>query len=113
VSAEGVRISWPALLQYVGDDELLYVASLQDWDNDRDLHACRYEAEDRLIDSAGQVFSLVAGDTGRVHIQELGERLDLASVLELVRAHESQMGSCCVAKLYANSIVQAIEMLKP
>jgi hypothetical protein len=54
------------LLQFAGEAELRVVRDQDEWELDPDLHARTYEAEDRLIDSAGVEYRLVfTGSPGR------------------------------------------------
>ena len=41
-----------------------------------------------------------------------GDTMSLEQVLGLVKAHTAQTGACCVAKLYAPTIKDALEMLR-
>jgi hypothetical protein len=65
---------------------------------------------DRLVDSAGQVYRLLPGK-GDLTIEACAEVLALDQVLTLVRSHACVQGSCCVAKLGARSIDEAIHLL--
>ncbi len=49
---------------------------------------------------------------GRIIPEATAATRTLIEVLGLVKAHAAQSGSCCVAKLYAASIRQAIELVK-
>ncbi|QUM77134.1 hypothetical protein HWV00_13325 [Moritella sp. 24] len=50
-------VKWPAVIKYQGEDELIYIESLAEWQSDPDLCESSYEVEDRLIDASGALFS--------------------------------------------------------
>lgn len=102
--------AWPAIFRSSGDRELVYIES---------RHQLRQlvgqlpglgDGEDQLIDSVGWTFS-VAEREGDFEIQSSGYRQTLEQILELVRDHAAQEGACCVAKLYAPSIPEAIAIV--
>lgn len=109
------EVQWPAVLKLHGADELIYLQNHAAWLSDGHLQTMHLTASDILIDSAGLCFK--AG----FHITQnrnggfiaTGERLDLQQVIQLVRMHAAQDGTCCVAKLHASSIGDAITMLRP
>ncbi|UTW12866.1 DUF4144 domain-containing protein [Marinobacterium rhizophilum] len=103
------NIQYPALLQHPDDDELDVVSCSEDW-----VQKCRSQAfvaglypGVRLIDSQGRVYPLTLS-CARVQLQDGTEQLSLDQVLQLVRLHASLQGSCCVAKIGARSIADAI-----
>ncbi len=60
------RLEWPMLLLYAGEAEVRVVRDQDEWELDPELHARTYQAEDRLIDSAGVEYRLVfTGSQGR------------------------------------------------
>jgi hypothetical protein len=105
-------IQYPALLHYQDDDELEVVSSGDDWG--RKCHSQAFVAAvqpgDRLIDSQGRVYSLQQS-SGQVQLQNGEEHLSVQQVLQLVRRHASLQGSCCVAKIGARSIAEAIHLV--
>lgn len=105
-------IDWPAIVAHADDAELLYVHDQRAWDRDADLHAADYHAADCLIDAAGHVFALTRKQAARVVPEATGTSRSLHQVLGLVKAHAAQAGSCCVAKLYAPSIRDALAIVK-
>lgn len=101
-------ITWPAIVKYSGDAELAYVENQATWDADAHLHGYRYEKTDVLIDSNGQVYALSNAANGSMQPEPAGKFASLEEVVEMVRAHVSQMGSCCVSKFSATSIREAV-----
>ena len=102
---------WPAVIKVSDDAELIYIASESAWHEDTDLHDFAYEEHDRLIDAAGNLFTLNQRRQGRVHPRPTGRSLALQEVLGLVKAHAALKGSCCVAKLYAPTIEEAFRIV--
>ena len=99
-------IIWPAIVLHDDDPELTYIpdaAALA-------AQAARCEADDRLIDSEGRMFSLSCTKDALRPIPT-GEVMGLEDFLGLVKAHAAQTGSCCVAKLYAPSIADAMAIV--
>lgn len=106
-------INWPALIKHAEDAELDYVEDLQAWESDSERCTFDYDESDYMIDSTGAVFSLVAKtNRNRVVPEPTGEYKSLEQVLGLVKAHAAQADFCCVAKLFAPSIVDAMAMVK-
>jgi hypothetical protein len=103
-------INWPAFLKYDNDDELLYLPDQSSWQQESAQIAFDPQSSDRLVDVTGQVFALRLKDNS-VELQSLGENMSLEDVLGLIKAHEAQKGSCCVAKLYAPTLTDAFRML--
>lgn len=103
-------IYWPAIISLKGDAELIQVADQAEWESDPQLHRQPYHAEDCLIDAQGNSFALVSIN-GRTVPQPTGIPCRLDEVLDKVRRHCAQQGTCCVAKLSAPSIAEAIAIL--
>jgi len=105
------RIIWPAILKYKGENELAYISGQSDWDSDADLHVFAYETDDQLIDSQGFIYSLNSRKNNLVVPEQTNRSLPLPDVCELIKAHLSEQGSCCVSKLFASSIEEAFAMM--
>jgi len=105
------HIIWPAILKYKGENELAYISSQSDWDNDADLHVFAYEIDDQLIDSQGFVYSLSYRKNNFVVPEQTNRSLSLCEVSELIKAHLSELGSCCVSTVFFPSIKDALAMM--
>ena len=105
-------INWPAILNYSGDAELLYLNSQSEWDSDQGLHSFSYDENDCLIDSSGNIYSLIYKIDKTVQPVFTNKTKTLDEILGLIKAHASQTDSCCVAKLYAPSISDAFKMIE-
>ena len=104
-------VNWPGVVLHDGDPELVYVAGLADWERDAGTPAAGYAASDCLIDASGSVFTLTAQTGQRIVLQPRGDSKSLVEMLGLVKAHAAQAGSCCVAKLYAPTIADALAIV--
>lgn len=104
-------VNWPAVIRIYGDAELIHVADQAEWEHNPDLHSADYSEADYLVDSAGDVYCLTTKTGKQVKPECSGEVRTLVEMLGLVKAHAAQSGSCCVAKLYAPSIREAIEIV--
>ena len=100
-------IRYPAIIRHGGDPELTYLPDSEALDmlDSRDV-----STEDYLIDSDGRMFSLISDDSG-LKAEMLAEVMPLHELLGLVRAHAANTGSCCVAKMYAPTIEEAIKII--
>jgi hypothetical protein len=105
-------IDWPAVIRHPDDPELTCVRSQSVWDSEADLHSFEYDDSDYLVDSSGIVYTLTRRTKNVVQPEPDGRSLALEVMLGLVKAHASQTGSCCVSKLYAPSIREAIRIVE-
>jgi len=105
-------INWPAIIKHSGDPELIYVSNQTAWENDVDLHYVEYDETDFLLDSDGKTYTLQEKQSFYITPKPNGDSKSLQETLGLVKAHAAQQGSCCVAKLYAPSIVEALKIVE-
>jgi hypothetical protein len=112
-------VAWPAVLKYRGEHELTFILDQSAWNLDAELHFFGYDPEDILIDSEGSIFSLtnqnnnfiMSEQSEQKSEQKSAQKIDLESVLDLIKAHESQLGACCASKLSFQSIAEAIMVI--
>ncbi len=102
-------VQWPAILKLHGADELIHIQTHGAWISGLHLQVTHLTGDDYLIDSSGQRFDLPQTRNGNFNAN--GDRLSLQQVIQLVRMHAAQDGACCVSKLHANSIEEAIGMI--
>ena len=67
------------------------------------------QAEDRLIDSKGNVYNL--RKNLKLEIIPTKTRISLNEAKELLQSHLSRLGTCFVAKFDANSIEEAFKFV--
>ena len=100
------NVKWPAFIKCGHCDELSYVASASQWQ--MHYQSGKYLPDDVLVDSSGLQLSLSsAGDATLPEPRQLA----LSDVLEIVRAHASVCGHCCVSKMGAPDIASAVELV--
>ena len=105
-----LSVAWPAVLKQGEDPELLPIMDLAQWKQYQVDQAWHSSDTDQLIDRNGALYRLsLEGSTVRLNRQQ--PDLTLTDVLGLVKAHMAQAGSCCVAKLYAPTIADALQLL--
>ena len=105
-------MNWPGIIKHSDDAELIYVADQAVWDNEADLHYAIYDESDYLVDSSGNIFTLTTMESNYVNPKPDGNSMALHEILGLVKAHAAQKGACCVAKLYAPTIIEAFKIVE-
>ena len=105
-------MNWPSIIKHSDDAELIYVSDQAEWDNDADLLYFEYDESDYLIDSSGEIYSLAKRQNKYLEPKSRGKTMTLQDILGLIKAHAAQKGSCCVAKLYAPTIIEAFKIVK-
>ncbi|HSH73942.1 MAG TPA: DUF4144 family protein [Methylophilaceae bacterium] len=105
-------IHWPAIIHFSGDAELVFILNQSQWLEDQDLHSQHYHTADRLIDSDGNLYALTSRIDGKIVPVADGAQIALIALIDLIRAHASQDGQCCVSKFSADSIREAIAMME-
>jgi len=101
------EINWPAIIRHGEDPELIFIADRSAW-----LEYISHEdpaTDDSVIDSSGDQYGIIRHG-GDIRLQAAGS-ITLTGLLGLVKAHASASGSCCVAKLYAPTIDEAMKIV--
>lgn len=104
-------INWPAIINYHGDDELVYVASDSEWNNEPDLSAYHYDDKDILIDSTGSVYQLSIIKDGYVEPKSSNDSVSLEHLVTLVKRHAAQQEQCCIEKISFKNINEGIQLV--
>ncbi len=105
MSEDYSSITWPAVIQLKSDDELIFVKDEQKFLSDSSIQSMLLQAEDRLIDSNGNVYNLRKNI--KLEIIPTKTTISLDETKGLLQCHLSSLGTCCVAKFDANSIEEA------
>jgi hypothetical protein len=101
---------WPAVIKHQGDDELLYLADSEDWQ--QTAETLLFGADnDVLIDSQGRVYSCLV-DTAAPVLQVTDRDILLADFSQILKQHMVALNQCCVSKLHIDSIAQGLQMVK-
>jgi len=106
-----MTVVWPAVIKYEGDAELAFVADQATWEADFASHRHIHRDGDLLIDSEGKMFTL-AEQPGKISLAFKPGQVSLEDMIALLRAHAVQDGACCVSKFSADSIAEAVQLVR-
>ena len=104
-------IDWPVILKHANDPELDYFENLGALEKGVSQYKSGIDEDDYLVDAGGRVYAVVLPETGEVQLKDLGKQKTLEQVLGLVKAHAAQEKSCCVAKVWAPTIREALAIV--
>lgn len=104
-------ITWPAILKYDGENELVFIANQAQWNKDPDLFYYAYESDDLLLDSKGVIYKLDQIKENYVTPVSTNRMASLSEMEEMLKSHMSELGHCCIAKIAITSIQEAIVMV--
>ena len=105
-------ISWPGVIQHADDPELDYLETPEAFEISATSNVSAFDENTLFIDSKGLVYELHQTDSGATRLRDTGERRTLEQVLGLVKAHAAHAEQCCVAKLWAPTIRDAISIVR-
>lgn len=106
-----IKPQWPVLIHYANDPEMDLVMNEEGWLKRKDIGQINFQPDDKIIDITGQVFKLAAGQNSLDSLIYTKGHMKLEDLLGLIKAHMSEAGACCVAKLYAPGYREAFEIL--
>lgn len=101
------KINWPVIIRHGEDPELTFIPDQAAW-----LEFNSYDnagEDDTVIDSTGHQYSIMSAG-GNLRLQ-VPAAITLGELLGLVKGHAAARGSCCVAKLYAPTIDEAMKIV--
>lgn len=104
-------ISWPAVFKYADDPELDYYEDLEALEKEMLQTHLTNLAGGYLLDSNGEVYTVSAIHNGKPELLGTGRSKTLEQVLGLVKAHAAHADHCCVAKLWAPTIPEALQII--
>ena len=102
---------WPVLIHYTNDPELDLVISPAEWLNREEIKQMKFQPDDKIIDSNGWIFELPTNKSEQSVLNYTGTQMKLEDLLGLIKAHMSESGACCVAKLYAPDYLEAFKII--
>lgn len=108
---DGRGVQWPAVLQYLGDDELTLFNDAAQWRQQMTAHRGAFAPGDRLIDRTGEIYQPSLAADGQVQLQASGRQIPLAEFTTLLRAHAVIAGSCCAGKVGCNAVDEGIALI--
>ena len=106
-----INPDWPVLIHYANDPELDLVLSKEEWTNREDIRQINFQPDDRIIDINGLVFKFSSGKNHLDSLINTKQQIKLEELLGLIKAHMSETGACCVAKLYAPDYQEAFQII--
>lgn len=102
-------IQWPCALKLEGDDELIYLNSKFEFNNEcADLI---WSEKDRIIDSEGYVYSIVTSNSG-LKLESHDIKISAHEASLLIQSHEFCRAEVCLTKIQFESVSDAIGALK-
>jgi len=120
-----VLIQWPVLIRVADDAEMLVVESAATLDNPAwrdesglffhqvsDQTKAESSESPELVDSVGKVFSVRVRNDGSIEYLSKDHCYGVSEVVRFVQQHAALQGHCCVSKLGARSIQQAITLVE-
>jgi len=121
MSEKTAIVHWPVLVRIGDDAELLTVGSAAQfadpqWRDTAGLRPITVEGGLNtgleIIDSSGRVFNTAAKDSDTIEWHATKRIYSVEEVVRLVRCHAALQGHCCVAKIGARSIQDAVQMVE-
>jgi hypothetical protein len=103
--------TWPVIIHYANDPELDLIYSQDEWNSREHLEQFDFQTDDKIIDNNGWVFEFAINSPGSSRAVCSGKRIQLDELLGLIKAHMSEAGACCVAKLYAPDYAGAFKII--
>ncbi|EOD80025.1 hypothetical protein D515_01160 [Grimontia indica] len=101
---------WPAILKLDGDDELLFIASQSQFEDE--ATDMIFSDEDILIDSEGASF-LLSMESRQISLAPHTKQFDAIEVSALIQTHEFCKAEVCLTKIYFPTVKEAIAALAP
>ena len=98
-----IIISWPCILKLEGDDDLIYLASEQEFMSQ--CHELIFSDDDYVIDSAGFSY-LISEKLALIKTQRI---FVVGEVTDLIRASEFTKAELCLTKIYFITVSAAIQ----
>ena len=111
-----MMIHYPAIFKFAGQDELIYIASQSNFEQQYQLQQPYFTPDDLLIDSTGQAYMLHqftqhSSYLPTFSLPELIRQFELPELTALVQAHFFTLAQSCVVKIQAPSITALFDLL--
>ena len=105
-------VIWPAIIKYIGDDELTFIENEHAWLIDPDLHYYPYTQGDKLVDSNGDVYDLPYDNNDKmVEIIKTNKTKTMAEFEALIKNHIVSLNQCCSSKIKLSSFMDGILLI--
>lgn len=106
-------ITWPAIIKYIGEDELTFIKNEHEWLADPDLHFHPYTIGDQILDSNGSLYDLPYDDKEKmVEIIKTNKSKTLSEFEALIKNHMVCLNQCCSSKIKLPSFMDGILLVE-
>ena len=106
-------ITWPVVLRFYSEDELLFVSDKNEWDIDPDLFCHPYDERDTVIDSEGKIYGLRYNRSRKIsEIEYTGKEMSLSEFTDIIKRHVSVLGECCAEKLNISTFREGMRIIE-
>lgn len=105
-----MNIQWPAMLKHENHHALDYINDAVSFNEFIDNHYLPLTDNDYLIDSIGHQF--IVTKTQPVLTFERIKTCEMACLNELLKAHLTDIGQCCISKFQVTNYKDAINTVK-
>ena len=104
---------WPCIIKHDEVHDVAYIATYNDWLEDKSLSQFPYGEHDLLIDHKGSAFQLEYNRQNRmVSFIPSTESLSLEAFSSILRKHLCTTNECCISKVSATSFAEGFEMIR-
>lgn len=106
-------VTWPAIIKYIGEDELTFIENEHEWLIDPDLHFHSYTKGDQIVDSNGDLYDLPYGNKEKVFgIIKKNKTMTISEFETLIKNHMVSLDQCCSSKIKLSSFKDGILLVK-
>ena len=109
-------MNYPAIFKFAGQDELIYIATQNSFEQQYQLQQPYFTPDDLLIDASGQAYLLTqlkqhGNALPALSLPETTRQFELPELTALVQAHFFALAQSCVVKIQAPSITALFDLL--
>jgi len=106
-------VAWPAIIKYLGEDELTFIENEHEWNVDPDLHYYPYTKGDQIIDSNGYLYDLPYNDKEKmVKIINTNKEKSMSEFEIIIKNHVVSLNQCCSSKIKLSSFKDGILLVE-
>ena len=106
-------VTWQAIIKYIGDDELTFIETENEWIYDSDLHFHPYTKGDQMLDSNGDLYDISYDDKEKmVKIVKTNKAKTMSEFEILIKNHMVSLNQCCSSKIKLSSFKDGILLVK-
>ena len=106
-------VTWPAIIKYIGEDELTFIENEHEWLIDPDLHFHPYTKGDQLVDCNGDLYDLPYDKKEKmVEIIKTNTTKTISEFETLIKNHIVSLNQCCASKIKLSSFKDGILLVE-